>query len=128
MKMIETWLRDEEAAIEADILAAGGQVQPEKASGGVVFEPASGYTSGRLARELAQKDMDEQGRKAWEAKQAAREAAVAAIKALVSDSGRTVEEKTRGLQEMKARGALDAVAGAYQSHLVLTEAIGKLTA
>jgi ABC-type multidrug transport system ATPase subunit len=87
---------------------------------------ATGWVPGRLARELAEKDMDEQGRKAWIEKKEAREIAVAAIKAVVEDSKTSMDEKVKSLQAMKAAGALDPVAGAFQSHLVLTEAIGKL--
>merc|ERR1719424_1298976 len=87
---------------------------------------AINWVPGRLAFELALKDMDEKGKEAWIAKSEARETAMAAIKAVVEESGRSVDEKVKSLQEMKATGALDAIAGAYQSHLVLTEAIEKL--
>ena len=60
------------------------------------------------------------------AKKEARETAIAAIKAVVEAGGRSVDEKVQSLQEMKATGALDPVAGAFQSHLVLKEAIEKL--
>ena len=55
-----------------------------------------------------------------------RQAAMAAIEAVVEDGGRTVDAKVKSLQEMKAVGAFDAVGGAHKSHEVLGEAIKKL--
>jgi CCR4-NOT complex subunit CAF16 len=87
---------------------------------------ASNWVDGRLARELAVKDMSEESRKAWMASDELRQAAMAAIKAVVEDGGRTVDAKVKSLQEMKAVGAFDAVGGAHKSHEVLGEAIKKL--
>jgi hypothetical protein len=49
--------------------------------------------NGRLVRELATKDMSEESRKAWMASNELRQAAMAAIKAVVEDGGRTVHAK-----------------------------------
>ena len=86
----------------------------------------SSWVDGRLAREMALEHMSEEKKKAWIAKTEARQAAMAAIKAVVEDSVRTVDEKVKRLQEMKATGAFDAIGGSHQSQLVLTEAIKKL--
>jgi hypothetical protein len=84
--------------------------------------------NGRLVRELATKDMSEESRKAWMASNELRQAAMAAIKAVVEDGGRTVHAKVKSLQEMKAAGAFDSIGGAHKSHEVLGEAVEKLRA
>ena len=65
-------------------------------------------------------------KKEWMAKKEARESAMAAIKAVVEDSGMSVDEKDKRLREMKKAGAFNAIGGSHQAHLVLTEALAKL--
>eukprot|EP00854_Cymbomonas_tetramitiformis_P018206 gene18206-21689_t len=79
---------------------------------------ASSWIDGRLVRQFA----EEEEKKAIEA----RESAMAAIKAVVEDDGRSVDEKVKRLHEMKETGALDPIGGAHQSQFVLTEALKKL--
>jgi CCR4-NOT complex subunit CAF16 len=86
---------------------------------------ATAWLDGRLARELALKDMDDEKRKEWMAKKEARDTAMAAIKAVVEDGGRSEDEKVKRLREMEATGEFNPIAGSHQSHLVLTEALAK---
>lgn len=79
---------------------------------------ASSWVDGRLVRQFA----EEEEKKAMEAKQSA----MAAIKAVVEDGGRTLDEKVKRLQEMKEAGEFNPIGGAQKSHLVLTEALKKL--
>ena len=55
-----------------------------------------------------------------------RQAAMAAIKAVVEDGGRSMDEKAKSLQEMSAAGMFDPIGGSHQSHLVLNEAMKKI--
>jgi CCR4-NOT complex subunit CAF16 len=84
---------------------------------------ATGWVSGRLARDLAEQDMDEQKQKAGAEKWEAREVAMAAVKVVVEGAGRSVAEKVQSLQDMKAAGKLDPIGGSHQSHMALVEAI-----
>lgn len=79
---------------------------------------ASSWLDGRLVRQFA----EEEENKAKEAGQSA----MAAIKAVVEDDGRTLDEKVKRLHEMKDTGAFDPIGGAHKSHFVLTEALKKL--
>lgn len=79
---------------------------------------ASSWIEGRMVRQFA----EEEEKKAIEAK----ESAMAAIKAVVEDDGRSRNEKVNHLQEMKETGAFDPIGGADQSQFVLSEALKKL--
>ena len=87
---------------------------------------ASNWVDGRLARELALKDMSQERKKAWLASNELRQAAMAAIKTVVEDDDRSVEDKVKSLQEMSAAGVFDPIGGPHQSHLVLAEAVKKI--
>eukprot|EP00959_Pyramimonas_sp_CCMP1952_P010518 220451-Pyramimonas_sp.AAC.1 len=97
------------------------QQRTEKAADAHVVEAerdAKNWLDGRLVRQFAEED-----------EQKAREAgksAMDAIKAVVEDGGRTVDEKAKRLHEMRETGAFDPIYGAHKSHLVLTEALKKL--
>lgn len=79
---------------------------------------AKNWLDGRLVRQFAEAEEAE-------AREAA-QAAMDAIRAVVEDSGRTEDEKVKCLHEMREAGAYDPIAGAQNSHLVLTEALKKL--
>jgi len=81
---------------------------------------AKNWLDGRLVRQFGEEDE----KKAREAGQSA----MAAIKAVVEEGGRTVDEKVKRLHEMRETGAMDPIGGPQKSHHVLTEALKKLDA
>lgn len=93
----------------------------EKAADAHIVEAekdAKNWLDGRLLRQFA----EEEEEKAREAGQSAMDA----IKAVIEDSGQTVDEKVKRLRAMRDAGVFDPIAGAHKSTLVLTEALKKL--
>ena len=88
---------------------------------------ASNWVDGRLAREFALQDAADGASQARAAQNEARQAAMGAIKAVVEDGSMSVEERVKRLQEMSASGDFNPIGGAHQSHLVLAEAIKKIS-